>query len=76
MSERYVDDSIESIGTMAAAIDFAAAIVDELVGNGISGQVKAGNIESTLSGAETISLVATRINTQTIAQVGISPQIA
>lgn len=75
MSERVIDDSIESIGTMAAAIDFAAAIVDELVGNGITSNVKSGNIEANLSGSETITLVATRVNTQTTAMVGLSPQI-
>lgn len=75
MSERYIDDSIESIGTMAVAIDFAAAIVDDLVGNGITSTVKSGNVEATLSGTETISLVATRVNTQTMGQVGLSPQI-
>lgn len=75
MSERYISDSIESIGTMAAAIDFAAAIVDDLVGNGITNTVKSGNLEATLSGTETISLVATRVNTQITGLVGLSPQI-
>lgn len=74
MADNTSTDAIVNIGTIATAIDLAASIIDDLVGNGITPNVKVGNIEANLATSESIQVVATRMGNHLTTKHGLANQ--